>query len=307
MELGITVANQVAIMVIIIAVGFTCYKLKILNDAGVKNISDILLFIVTPCMLVNAFQQEFKEELVRNFLIAAGMALLLHLVMILIVTLVFRRVKSDETRKINTFSAIYSNCGFMGLPLLSAALGKEGVFLGSAYLAVFCILYWTHGVYVFTGDKRSMFAKKAILNPGVIGVIIGLILFFARIQLPQILGTTVSGIAALNTPLAMLVIGAFLAKTKIKSAIANINVWFVTALRLLILPVLALIILWVAKVESLTAMAVLLQIACPCATVSSLFAVRYGYDPTYASEIISISTILSLLTIPLIAFFGAVL
>ena len=117
MELGITVANQVAIMVIIIAVGFACYKLKLLNDAGVKNISDILLFIVTPCMLVNAFQQEFKEELVRNFLIAAGMALLLHLVMILIVTLVFRRVKSDETRKINTFSAIYSNCGFMGLPL----------------------------------------------------------------------------------------------------------------------------------------------------------------------------------------------
>ncbi len=305
MEIGLAVANQVAIMVIIIAIGFFCYKIKLLTDAGVKNMSDILLFVVTPCMLINAYQQDYTSDMAKKFLLSAGMALVLHLVMITVVTLIFRRERSEELRKINIFSSIYSNCGFMGLPLLSAALGTEGVFLGSAYLAVFSILYWTHGVFVFTGDKRSLIAKKAVLNPGVLGVIVGLILFFCRIKLPSLIGTTVSGIAALNTPMAMLVIGAFLAKTRLKTALKRINVWLVSGLRLLLLPLAALLILKLFHIPSLVGMAILLQISCPCATVSSLFAVRYGYDPTYASEVISISTVLSLLTIPLIAFLGA--
>lgn len=310
-SLGLTVANQVAIMVIMIAIGFFCYKKELLTEAGVKSMSAILLNVVTPCMLINAYQQEFNTELAVKFLTAAGAAVLLHLIMITIISLVFKKQENPMLKKVNTFLSIYSNCGFMGLPLLNAALGDEGVFLGSAYLAVFSLMYWTQGVYVFSGDKRDMISKKAILNPGVLGVLIGLVFFFGRIKLPGLIGTTVSGIAALNTPVAMFVIGSFLAKTKVKSALKNPNVWLVTVLRLLVLPLISLGVLFVLTktgiADPLAAMAVLLQVSAPCATVGSLFAVKFGYDPTYASEVIAISTLLSMVTIPLMAFAGGVL
>lgn len=310
-SLGLTVANQVAIMVIMIAIGFFSYKKELLTEAGVKSMSAILLNVVTPCMLINAYQQDFNTELAVKFLTAAGAAVLLHLIMIAIVLLIFKRQENTMVKKVNTFLSIYSNCGFMGLPLLNAALGDEGVFLGSAYLAVFSLMYWTQGVYVFSGDKRDMISKKAILNPGVLGVLIGLIFFFGRIKLPGLIGTTVSGIAALNTPVAMFVIGSFLAKTKVKSALKNPNVWLVTVLRLLVLPLISLGVLFVLTktgiADPLAAMAVLLQVSAPCATVGSLFAVKFGYDPTYASEVIAISTLLSMITIPLMAFAGGIL
>ncbi len=310
-SLGLTVANQVAIMVIMIAIGFFCYKKELLTEAGVKSMSAILLNVVTPCMLINAYQQDFNTELAVKFLTAAGAAVLLHLIMIAIVLLVFKRQENPMVKKVNTFLSIYSNCGFMGLPLLNAALGDEGVFLGSAYLAVFSLMYWTQGVYVFSGDKRDMISKKAVLNPGVLGVLIGLVFFFGRIKLPGLIGTTVSGIAALNTPVAMFVIGSFLAKTKVKSALKNPNVWLVTVLRLLVLPLISLGVLFVLTktgiADPLAAMAVLLQVSAPCATVGSLFAVKFGYDPTYASEAIAISTLLSMVTIPLMAFAGGIL
>ena len=310
-SLGLTVANQVAIMVIMIAIGFFSYKKELLTEAGVKSMSAILLNVVTPCMLINAYQQEFNTELAVKFLTAAGAAVLLHLIMIVIVLLVFKRQENPMIKKVNTFLSIYSNCGFMGLPLLNAALGDEGVFLGSAYLAVFSLMYWTQGVYVFSGDKRDMISKKAVLNPGVLGVLVGLIFFFGRIKLPGLIGTTVSGIAALNTPVAMFVIGSFLAKTKVKSALKNPYVWLVTVLRLLVLPLISLGVLFVLTktgiADPLAAMAVLLQVSAPCATVGSLFAVKFSYDPTYASEVIAISTLLSMITIPLMAFAGGIL
>lgn len=310
-SLGLTVANQVAIMVIMIAIGFFCYKKELLTEAGVKSMSAILLNVVTPCMLINAYQQDFNTELAVKFLTAAGAAVLLHLIMIAIVLLVFKKQENPMVKKVNTFLSIYSNCGFMGLPLLNAALGDEGVFLGSAYLAVFSLMYWTQGVYVFSGDKRDMISKKAVLNPGVLGVLLGLVFFFGRIKLPGLIGTTVSGIAALNTPVAMFVIGSFLAKTKVKSALKNPNVWLVTVLRLLVLPLISLGVLFVLTktgiADPFVAMAVLLQVSAPCATVGSLFAVKFGYDPTYASEVIAISTLLSMVTIPLMAFAGGIL
>ena len=310
-SLGLTVANQVAIMVIMIAIGFFCYKKELLTEAGVKSMSAVLLNVVTPCMLINAYQQDFDTGLAVKFLAATGAAVLLHLIMIAIVRLIFKRQENPMLKGVNTFLSIYSNCGFMGLPLLNAALGDEGVFLGSAYLAVFSLLYWTQGQYVFSGDKRDMISKKAILNPGVLGVLIGLVFFFGRIKLPGLIGTTVSGIAALNTPVAMFVIGSFLAKTKVKNALKNRNVWLVTVLRLLVLPLISLGVLTLLTktgiVDPLAAMAVLLQVSAPCATVGSLFAVKFGYDPTYASEVIAISTLLSMITIPLMAFAGGIL
>jgi len=304
LELGMTVAYQVVIMLLLIVVGYFCYKKALLTDEGVKNLSTLLLMVVTPCILIDAYQRDFEMAMVKQFLIAAGVSVLIHAIAIAGAQLVFCKEKNDGNAKIQKFAMIYSNCGFMGIPLLNAALGSEGVFIGSAYLAVFNILYWTHGVFLYTGDKKILLSKKAVLNPGVLGMAAGLLLFFLQIRLPGVLGTAVASIADVNTPIAMLVIGTFLAKNDLLKALKNKNVYIVSALRLIVVPLVVILLLKLLQIDEFTATAILLPAAAPAATVGSLFAIRYKLDPVYASQIISISTVLSIITIPLIAMLG---
>lgn len=305
MELGFTVGYQVGIMFILIIIGFIVYKVKLISEAGIKDMSNLLLMIVTPCVLIESYQREFDSELAKQFGIAVLLSIAVHIIAIVVAKLVFAKQKTPELKKITSYTSIYSNCGFMGIPLLSAALGSEGVFLGSAYLAVFCIFYWTHGLFLYTGDKKYFLSKEAILNPGVIGVVIGLVLFFTGVELPDIIMAPISGLAALNTPLAMIVIGSFLAKANLGRALRNPGVYLVSFARLLLIPMLVLILLFVTKTDKLTGTAILLQAACPSAAIGSLFAVKYGLDPVYPAEIISITTILSIITIPLIVFISS--
>ncbi len=293
----IIVFIQVIIIFILMSVGFVLSKLKIIDEKGTGQMTEILLNVVTPCVLINAYQREFDSSLVGGLLYAGLYSLLIHVVAILICTLMYRR---KETRKINIFASIYSNCGFMAIPLLSAAMGADGVFFGSAYLAVFTLLYWTHGVCVYSGSIKEISPKKIITNPGIIGTVIAIILFVCRITLPGVIRESVSYIAALNTPLAMIVMGAYLTRINFKKALKNISIYIVSAMRLIVIPVVAIAIAKVLGFEGDFVKAVLISAACPTAAVAALLAVRYNLDAPYATEIVSVSTIFSVVTIPLI-------
>lgn len=299
MELSMIVAVQVAIVFILIAVGFVLKKGRLIDENGSKQITNILLTIVTPCVLIKSYQREFQASQAMNLLWAAGFAVLIHVVMIVIATLIYRPEESKRYR-INIFSAVYSNCGFMAIPLLTAVLGDDGVFFGASYLAIFNICYWTHGVCLYTGDRKSLSLKKAFLNPGVIGTLLSLALFFLRIELPGIILSPVEYIAGLNTPLAMIVLGAYLADVNITKTFKNLSIYTVSLMRLIVFPVIAILLAKVMRLDENVATAVLISSACPTATVTTLFAAKFGLDARYASEIVSFTTILSILTIPLV-------
>lgn len=299
MELSGIVAVQVVIVFILIAVGFILKKCKLIDEYGSKQLTNILLMIVTPCVLINSYQKEFKPELALNLLMATVFTIVIHIIMIVISTLLYR--KEDTKRyRINIFSAVYSNCGFMAIPLLTAVLGSDGVFYGSAYLAIFNIFYWTHGVCLYTGDRKSLSLKKAFFNPGVIGTLISLIFFFAGIKLPSVILQPVQYLAGLNTPLAMIVLGAYLANINFKNTFKKLSIYTVSLLRLIIFPVLSILLAKLMRLDETVATAVLISAACPTATVTTLFAAKFGLDAEYASEVVSISTILSIVTVPLI-------
>lgn len=299
MELSITVALQVCIMAILIVVGYVLTKAKIINQTGARQMSDVLLMIVTPCVLIQSYQIDFEVNMAIGLGIAALLALGIHIVGIAVVPLLFRREQTNHYR-IDRFAAIYSNCGFMAIPILGAVLGSEGVFYGSAYLAVFTVLSWTHGIFLYTGDKKSLSIRKILLNPGVIGIVIGLLLFFCRIRLPYVLSASVDYIAALNTPLAMLLLGVFLSDIQFRRALSNLSLYKVSAVRLLILPLVALIGFKLFHIDALIAAAVMIPAACPSANIAALFAARFDLDTGYASELVAINTLFSILTIPLI-------
>lgn len=301
MELSSIVAVQVAIVFILIAVGFTLKKCRLIDENGSKQLTNILLMIVTPCVLINSYQREFIAEYAVKLLAAAGFAVLIHIVMIIAATLLCRPEKTNHYR-INIFSAVYSNCGFMAIPLLTAVLGTDGVFYGAAYLAIFNICYWTHGVLLYSGDRKSLSLKKAFLNPGVIGTFLSLLLFFLQIRLPKIVLSPVEYLAGLNTPLAMIVLGAYLADIDLRKTLKKPSIYFVSLLRLIVFPIIAVFLAKLMRLDETVATSVLISAACPTATVTTLFAAKFGLDAGYASEIVSFTTLLSIVTIPLVMF-----
>ncbi len=298
MELAYKVLIQVIIMLILIVLGFILTKTKLINEQGKAQFSEVLLTVVTPCVIINAFQVDFQIDRVRGLLLAFACAILVHLVAILIGRLLYKK------NIINNFAIIYSNCGFMAIPLLQAALGNEGVFYGAAYLAVFNALAWTHGVYLFTRGK-DFSLKKLLLNPGIISVAIGLALFFAQIRLPYILLQPIRYMAGLNTPVAMLLLGTFLAGVSFGKIFKNANLYFVSILRLIIIPLICCFILKFFPLSEIVYMSVLIPSACPIATIVPLFAQRYNTDRGYASQMVAINTVLSILTIPLVVYISS--
>ena len=299
MELGKLLAEQVLIVFVLISVGFILKKAKKIDVTGSRQLTNILLTLVTPCVLINAYQKEFKPELALNLLWGAIFSLLIHLIMIFLSTVIFRK---EPTKKylINRFTSIYSNCGFMAIPLLSAVLGEDGIFYGSAYLALFNIFTWTQGLSLFGGGFRNMSLKKAFINPGVIGVTISMVFLIGGITLPKVIIEPVRYIAGLNTPLAMIILGTYLANINIKETIRKFSILGVSFVRLILFPVIGIVLAKLMKLDDVVAYSVLITTACPSATIATLFAAQSGFDAEYASEIVSISTLLSILTIPLV-------
>ena len=299
MELSSIIFVQVMIIFMLLALGFVLTRIKVVTDAGLKQITDILLYTVTPCLLVNAYQKDFSQELASGLLWGFGFALIIHVVAITISTLCFPREDTKRYR-VSIFGSVYSNCGYMAIPLLTASLGSDGVFFGSAYLAVFTVLYWTHGICVYRGDTKELSVKKLIKNPGLIGTAVALFMFLTGIKLPYVLRESVRYVSDLNTPLAMIVMGSYLAKTDFKKALTSVSVYLVSALRLLVIPVICVGIARLLPIPDMVAKSLLITAACPTAAVATLLAGKYNLDASYSAETVAISTLLSILTIPLV-------
>lgn len=300
MELALDVTKQVIIIFLLMGIGFIFNKSGKLTKEGIKQLTNILLTIVTPCVLIDAYQKKvFNQQLLYGLLIAVGLAIFTHVIAILIGMLVFRK-DSKEHYGINIFSITYSNCGFMAIPLLSATLGEDGVFFGSAYLAVFSVISWTHGIYVISGDRSEISAKNILKNPGVIGTTVALILFFLKISLPSVISQTVGYVAGLNTPLAMIILGTYLVGMNLKKIFTNKSIYLCLFLRHILVPILTIAFAYLINADETIFRSVLIPAACPVAAVCTLFAAKYDKDASYATEIVSASTLVSILTIPLV-------
>lgn len=298
MEAIITVAGKVGVMLILIALGCLITKKGMLTEKGGAEITSILLKIVTPCLIVNSFIGSEGDLPVSELLLSVGLSALAIVISIFISMLFFRKEPAPR-RKVLRFSAIYSNAGFMGLPLIQAILGNRGVVYGSFFIVVFNLICWTHGFYMMSEGKLNL--KKAILNPGVIGLVFGLPIYFFKLKLPALIAEPVGFLAGLNTPLAMLVIGSYVARVSLKSFVSDLSVYKVCFLRLVAAPAVYLALLLLIRPVPELFVGSVIQAAAPVAANTVLFAVEYGGDSQLASKTVAASTILSILTIPVFA------
>ena len=295
------VTHKIVIMFMIMIIGFICGKTELITPNTNKKLSGILLFLVSPMITFISYRREYSSEVAISLLIALALAAVTHAIMIGVSNLVIR--KGAKNREIEIMSAVFSNCAFVGIPVVQSVFGSDGIIFLTMYVTVFHILCWTYGVTLMTGESSFRDTARHLLTPAVISVALGLIFFFCRIPLPEIIAEPIQLVGDMNTPLAMLVAGATLSDTEFKKVLKKPRLLYITGLRLVFFPVIASLLAAVlvrfgAAPMPLTT--IVIAAGCPSAVLNVTFAHKYNMDSVYASEIFALSTVLSALTIPMI-------
>jgi len=310
--------KQVAMLYIIAGMGFAAERLHWFPEATARLCTKLLLYVVTPCVVVNSFvSMEYSAEALRGLGISFACGALLHAAGILISEPFFRGRKSAAAESVLHFAAIYGNCGYMGLPLAKAMVGDQGVFYVSVVILTFQICSFTHGTFVMSGGVmfRKQEAggsgqsvkfqwKNLLLNAGVLSVAVGLPVFLLRVPVPALVKTPLASVASMNSPLAMLMFGAYLSRTKLKGLLRSKKLFLTMGIKLFALPAVVMSALLLLRVEPALLNAMLIPAAAPPANNTVVFAARHGRDTGYAAQVVSLLSLVSIVTMPLMIALG---
>ena len=292
----LTVGQQVLILFALMAVGFVLGKVKLMGDKGSLAMTNLVMYAVSPAMMVVAFQREKDTADLHNFFVCLLLAAAVHAVSILLAYGALRG--KDRTCGVLRFGMVFSNCGFMGYPLMTALLGSIGVFYGSAYVVVFTVLTWTVGIYMMTHDAGKLRLKSIFLNPGVISVVVAMALYLLSVRLPEIVMSPLTYLANMNTPLPMIVVGYQLSHADFRQAFADRRSWTALVLRLVVIPLLSVGLCYALRVDSAAALVTVIAASTPPAALLSMFAQKFESDTRLASSVVSVYTAISVVTIP---------
>lgn len=296
----LTVGQQVVVLFILIGVGFLCKKLNLISSSAIKSMTNLALYVATPCVIVTSFQNcDFSKDKLFNMLIMIVAVAVIHIGSIVVCSLIFRN--KDEAKKVVLrVGSIFSNCGFMSLPLQKAILGNDGVFYGAIYVAIFNLFIWTYGLVTMSGDKKELSLKKLAVNPGIVGVIIAILLWVFHIQLPSIIYSPVDYLGALNTPIPMVIIGCQLANSSFKSMFTDKNSYLCIAVRLIAIPLVSLFLLYLCGIRGNMFVATVIATSAPSAATTTMFATKYDRDVPLSVSLVSATTLVSIVTMPTI-------
>lgn len=297
--------QQVLIMFILAGVGYVCFRTKKISMEGCKTLSNILIFLSLPCVIINSFLVEYSTEKLMGLVYSAFAA-----AVVMLISLVVSRLFFSKDAVLN-FASAFSNPGFFGIPLILSILDSGAVFYIAAFIAFVNLLQWSYGVSLLTSKddgtgKRSLknllpSPKRLFTAPFMIAVIIGLFFFLTRIPMPELVYKSIQYIANLNTPIAMFTIGIYFAQTNPAAMFRKPKLYLLSAVRLLVIPMISMAVLWFLPAEfAEMKLALLIVSACPTGSNVAVYAQLYDSDYSYAVETVIISTLLSVVSIPLI-------
>ncbi len=295
----ISVFTQVVILFVLIFLGAILTKKGVFTEKGISVMTDLVLLLVTPCVIIKSFIREFDVSTLKKLLISFLIAFLAHIAFILLSRLLLHS-KEKKSEKVLQFGVIFSNCGYMSIPLQQALLGEDGVFYGSSFIAIFQLFIWSYGLLLMSGDKKYLSPKKIFINPGMIGLSIGLIIFLLSIPIPKVISEPISYLASLNTPLPMLIIGYHLMKSDILKGLHNLKCFFAIALKLFVFPLIAIGVMYLCGIRGTMLVSSVISCSAPTAAITTMFSDKFSCDTALSVNMVSLSTILSLLSMPLL-------
>ncbi|WP_294828844.1 AEC family transporter [uncultured Gemmiger sp.] len=301
MDLAIIAAKQVLQLLLMILAGAVCCKAGVFKPQDKSILSNILLYLVVPAMVIDSYLVEFDPETFRNLLSAFGLSILALAIGLAVAVLATCRV-AKENRAILRFACGFSNAAYMGFPLIKALFGSEGLLYASAFVTVFNIALWTIGYGIVSGSASAKEIIHSIVTcPCILAVALGLVLYLGRVPVPEVLAGPIGTIGSMNTPLSMIITGATIASSDLKKLLQNKNLFLTLGLRLLVVPAAALAVFALLGVSGMVPMVVLILEACPCVTITTVFAIRFHHDEELAAGAVVFSTLCSIITLPLYA------
>lgn len=301
MESALIVLNQTLTMAIYLLIGFALYKGGKITREGSKSLANLLVWLIIPAVIIHSFCVEFSLEKLRDLGLSALLAAGALAIAMLIARLLFGK------NPVECFAVSFSNCGFMGIPLVKAGFGDEAVFLLVGFIVLLNLLQWTYGASLLKGERRRLTPKELLLNPVMVGAVLGLVLFATGLgtRLPAILSGALEGVAALNSPVAMLVLGVYMAQASLKETFLSPRLYFLSGIRLLAIPAATLLMLLFVPADPVMKYVILIGAAAPVGANVAVYAQLYDRDYAYACQTVVVSTLLSIATLPLMTALAA--
>ncbi len=303
MELAGILANQVVVMFLLLAAGMILYKIKMITEEGNRQLTGVVLYVVAPLLILDTYSMEYDAAITKNMLLGFLLSAV-SIVLAIAVSNILRMKGKKGSISTERFTVIFTNCGFMGIPLAEAVFGSIGVVYCTTYLTMFNLFVWTYGLALMRGksaEKKTFAARlKPFITPTMFCIALGLLIYFLRIPLPSQLKSAIGYIASMNTPLAMIVSGVYIAKSDIFGALRRGRVYAVSAVKCILVPLVTLVLLAPLPFDEELKTTILILSACPSAANGMLFANRFGGDETAASNAFTLTTLASVVCIPLL-------
>lgn len=290
--------NLQIMMFLLVAIGIILKKREIITNEGQSVLTDIVVCVLLPCNVINSFYVEFSKDILINgmviFLVSCGLQVLCTFLS----STLYNRVH-EEKRPVLQYATVCSNAGFLGNPVAEGIYGSMGLLYASIYLIPQRIVMWSAGLSYFTeSTNRKDLIKKVISHPCIIAVGIGLVLMITQVKLPVFLSDTIKNISGCTTSVSMILIGSILADIDMKN-ISSKTMWLFSLLRLVIIPLIVLIGCKIIHVHELVTGVAVILAGMPAASTTAILASKYDGDAEFASKCVVLTTILSMIAIPM--------
>lgn len=296
MDISLVIFDQLLQMFFIMMFGFILVKINFLNMDGSQQLANIVTKFVIPIVLMLSFQQDYDSGQLQLLFTSLIGSLAITLSRIFIAHTVLR-----NRSKIDRYAIVFSNTAFMGIPIILPILGYEGIFYLSMYIVVSAIFQFTYGIWMLSEGNQPITIKSIFTNPASIGAFVGFGLYITRIPLPDVLYNSLDTIGGLSSPLGMILLGGYLARSQFKEIFFVKSNYWIVFIRLLIAPTVALLLIWLLPINDPSVLLVLAIANCtPTAVNTALFSQLYGGDYEYGARIIILASFFSIVTMPLV-------
>ena len=288
---------QITIFLLMLA-GYILTKTGVLSADARKPLSSLLINFILPCNIITSFMMEFNEQILFDCLAILIVSVCIQISMIFVSKYLYPGTAQQQLPVLR-YGTIVSNAGFMGNPIAQGLYGDQGLLYASIYLIPMRAVMWSFGVTCFTGTKGKGVLKKILTHPCIVAVFIGMVLMITQLPLPKGLEQAIRYSGNANTALSMIIIGNILAEVK-ASEISDRKAWWFCMIRLAVIPVFVLISCNLTGVEELVKQVSVVLAGMPAAATTAILAAKYDSDAHFAAKIVFLSTLLSMLSVPLL-------
>jgi len=287
-----------AILMIYIVCGMYCRKKELIDDATKVKLIDLILKVTLPCMIFESFNQRLTPEILLRTAMVFTASMCVAAAALIVGKFAYRKFP-EEKSSILRYATLVNNSGFLGLPLVQSVFGDTGLLYASIYVIPNRIMMWTAGMSIFTQSDRRTKYRAILLNPCIITVYLGMIRRILDIPIPAFIDTGISKIGGITSPLSMMIIGTMLVGVDWKGLFEPVIFYF-SAIRLILLPIMALGLSRIMGFDDLTTGVSVVMTAMPAGSTTALLAAKYGADEEFASRLVVSTTVMSLVTAPLL-------